>query len=546
LRRSFPFALALIVLSLPAFARNPPKTKPHDPKPPVWDTRGIEEVDIAPAVHNGVPFVPVPWPGMSGAMLAKPAVPRMKALTTSTSSILARPRFGVKTNNIPSIISPQYSADASNAVEDENEPSLISIKRSGVDYTILSYQQTPVGGYYSLHFATSSNLTSSSATFTTSTVYVPSGYNQSFDSMLVENPYADGVRPGAVYMTGCEGSSSAPGTAIGNPMQIRTWASDNGGQTWTGGQTVVQTTATDPFILDKPVSDVSWFSGTRGYLYVAWVEAPNGTNAFRIRMRRNVNGLWQRCRPTGGICDTAWDAPITINDGHLNDGAAVPQVVVNPDNGNVYVFWMTVNGAIQMRRSTDAGVTFTPALAAEPITIVNGVNVIFGLNNTGYLLNGLRASVVPSIKWNTAEHNIMMAWHTRTAAEPTNETALYFRSFNPDTISAPLSIPIPFNDAAASQIQPALDNDDAGNVLVSYFTTQNSAGNYQLYGMTLSSAGVPLLGPTPLDSGTSANGYTGDYHEMFYWTFTDALASRWNTSWSRNSGNFDIMATGVK
>ena len=151
--------------------------------------------------------------------------------------------------------------------------------------------------------------------------------------------------------------------------------------------------------------------------------------------------------------------------------------MVNPDNGHVYVFWVSsATGAVQMRRSTDAGATFQPPLTSPPITIVQGINIIRGVSNTGYLLNGLRAIIVPAIKWNAGADNVMMAWHARTANELTNQTALYFLSFNPDTISSTLALPAPFNDAPESQIQPAIDNDDNGNILVSYFTTQNASG----------------------------------------------------------------------
>jgi hypothetical protein len=329
-------------------------------------------------------------------------------------------------------------------------------------------------------------------------------------------------------------------------MQIRMWASDDGGVTWTAGQSVTFTDASSSYILDKPVTDVSWFSGTRGYVYAVWTELPTN-NDSRIMLRRNTNGLWQHCRPFGGICDTAWDAIVTVNDGRFHDAASVPQVVVNPDNGHVYVFWMNgISGDIQMRRSTDAGVTFQPALTSPAITIVAGVNIVRGNDGGGDLPNGMRAGVVPAIRWNSAAHNIMMAWHTRTAPDPTDATALYYLTFNPDTINAPLAIPSPFNDAANSQIQPALDNDDSGNVLVTYLTTQNNNTAYQLYGIVLSSAGQVLLGPTALDAGSYPTGFAGDYHDIFYWTFNDALGSRWNTSWSRNQTTWDVMATGVK
>ena len=553
MRRSIQVASLLVAFALPVLARNPPPATPGPP-PPIWDTRGREETDMTPANHDGVGLVPVPRPWMSGAMLPRPT---NGAHGTGTDSIAsptppAHPPFRFATENIPSSISPQYTAHASSLSGDESEPSLVTINKSGVDHTILSYQADPGTHFFSLHVAMSTNLTSSNAAFTTTSPAVPSGYTDGFDSTLVENPFTDGARPGAVYLTALLAYQPFGNAGTRNPMQIRTWASDDGGSTWSGGQAVASTASSADYILDKPVTDVSWFQGTRGYLYVAWVEFPSGaSNASRITMRRNTNGLWQRCRPVGGGCDTAWDAPITINDGRFADGAYAPQVVVNPDNGHVYMFWVSsATGAVQMRRSTDAGSTFQPELTVPPITIVQGVKIIHGVGNHGYLLNGLRAVVVPSIKWNSGAHNVMMAWHARTANELTNQTALYFLSFNPDTISSPQALPAPFNDAAESQIQPAIDNDDNGNVLVSYFTTQNASApnfdTYQVYGVGLTAGGQVLAAPTPLQASSYPAGFTGDYHETFFWTFADALTSRWNTSWARNSGGFDTMVTGVK
>jgi hypothetical protein len=169
-------------------------------------------------------------------------------------------------------------------------------------------------------------------------------------------------------------------------------------------------------------------------------------------------------------------------------------------------FWVcSATGAVQTRRSTDAGATFQPSLTSPPITIAKGINIIRGVSNTGYLLNGLRAIIVPAIKWNAGAHNVMMAWHARTANELTNQTALYFLSSSPDTISSPSRCRHP------TTTPPVTD----------------SAGHRQR--RQREHIGVLLHN-----------------HETFYWTFADALTSRWNTSWTRDSGGFDTMVAGVK
>jgi hypothetical protein len=575
--------LLLFIAAVPVFAKNPPKTTGPTP---TWDRRGKEESDRNAGVFNGfaLPISPSLYPFLSGAMLPPSALVAHQsgALGIATQSILpqsatrqrsASPASGVRIPlflgalNVPSFISPWYDTDASNGATNESEPSLVALTNINGTFTAEAYQQDD--GHFQLfniHVATSTNPAGS---FTVSTPYIPfnpppTGFTDAFDPMLTTNPYGDGIRPGALYLTTCAATRTYGFNIPGNPMGIRVWGSDNGGQTWTtSGQTIAYTTSSDTYILDKPVSDVSWYPATRGYLYVAWVRLPNPDfGSHSILLRRNTNGLWERCRPAGGGCITAWNDPITINDGRFNDQAHDPQVVVNPDNGNVYVFWYSANNnEIRMARSTDQGVSFQPDYTSAPITVIRGVYPV-AANNGGYLQNSLRANVVPMIRYNTAAHVMMAAWHARTQPDTGNgnETALYFATFNPDTIDSAHALgPLqPLIDPPGTQMQPAIDNDDAGNVLMTYYTTENhldpSDPRYQIYGMALSSTGqvLPGCGPTALDGTNSyANGFTGDYHDNYYFTFPSALGALWNTAWSRNTGTtastaFDVWSLGVK
>ena len=141
--------------------------------------------------------------------------------------------------------------------------------------------------------------------------------------------------------------------------------------------------------------------------------------------------------------------------------------------------------------------------------------------------------------------------HTRTQPDPTNETAIYFASFNPDTISGPLaqSQIITVNDAPGTQMQPAFDNDDIGDILLTYYTTENHLpdNRYQLYGIGLSATGqvLPGCGPTPIDVNAYVNTFLGDYHENYFFTFP-TLGSLWNTSWARNLPEEDAVVSGVR
>jgi hypothetical protein len=563
-------------------AANPP-TIPG--APPTWHPTGVEESDTMPAQFDGPPQHPVMGPMSylySGPVVAPYYRPKT-APAASTAALeepgvpAARSRFRTSVFAVPYSLDTWYQRDVSNATGNENEAALFAFTNANMatTYTVSSYQQGDATHHYTISLASTTD--PQSGAFTMTTPYIPTGYTDAFDTTVVANQYADGVRPGALYLTSCVGYSTAPGQAIGNPTAVRIWGSDNGGATWTtSGQTVDYATSTDTEFIDKPVTDISRFTTDRGSIYVAWARFPTNFpyQHSRILVRRNRNGLWQYCRPVGGGCDTAWDATVVVNDGSGNDSSGTPQVVVNPENGNVYVFWINANGQIQMRRWTYGNAWssdgFYPPPAQAPITVVQGI--LLPTRNSGYLPNGLRASVVPMIRYSVARHAVVAVWHARSVdPEPTigtNQTALYYTTFNPDTISGPVAATL-LNDASESQIQPALDFDGSGNALVTYYSTQNfpplngsqtcwqnsqACASYQLFGLSLSPTGQ-VTGPTLINGGPSNLGYgtayIGDYHDTFYFTYPTSLGSVWNTTWTQNLGTYaspaeDIWLTGIK
>lgn len=440
-RRSLSLAILLIAFAAQLFAGDPPVIPGM---PPPWAPSAVEESDTMPAQFNG----PAQHPGLSplshlysGPFVTwyygrkRPAAPPTSASVQTSGAAAKGARFQTARLAVPYSIDTWYQRDVSNVGgASENESSLFAFTKfsTNTTYTVQTYQQGDGTHHYTIALASTTD--PQSGGFTVSTPYIPTGYTDSFDTTAIANPYADGVRPGAVYLTSCVGYSANPGLEIGNPMAVRIWGSDNGGATWTtSGQTVDYTTSTDTEIIDKPVTDIARYSGERGSIYVAWVRFPVSPIDMhsRILVRRNRNGLWQYCRPVGGACDTAWDATIVANDGSGNNGPATPQIVMNPENGNMYVFWLTVTGEIQMRRMTYGSAwssdSLYPPLNQAPITVVQGI--LEPTRNSGYLPNGLRANVVPTIRYNLATHNIVAAWHARTVnPEPaigTNETALY-------------------------------------------------------------------------------------------------------------------------
>lgn len=172
MKRTIVAVLAATLLAAPVFARNPPKTAKGSPAPPVWDRRGGELADLDPAIHDGGSFVPELRPWLSGAMF--PSL--LRPATGHSSTIGARPDgLMIAPENVPFSISPQYTVNASASSDAGVEPAVISITRSGTDSTALSWQQLGGNGFYSLRTASSSNLRDSNATFSRTTVTIPTG-----------------------------------------------------------------------------------------------------------------------------------------------------------------------------------------------------------------------------------------------------------------------------------------------------------------------------------------------------------------------------------
>lgn len=539
MRSAIVLSLLVLLFGGTALAKDPPPLKGPAPSP--WLTEnGHPDQDVNPAVFDGpISRVPITDVTSSAKLPIETIVRKPKVSSLSIPS-------HVTSMLIPSSLDIRYNAIAGANVGHEAESAVYTTRFNGTDSTVTAFMWL-TNNHWITDYATSTALTSDSATFTRGTLTIPANYNETVDPWLTGNPYATGQRPGVVYLTTLAGYRSSPTAALGNPMAVRVYASDDGGITWTTGADVATTTSASGYELDKPVADVSWYSGTLGYLYVAWVEVVSG-GAYRIRVRRNWGGLWVRCRPVGGGCDTSWDAAITVAPGVPDEYATAPQVVVNPNNGNVYVFWRTSPcatcvpryGELRMARSTDYGVTFS-----SPITLVQNIRVT---GNNGFLANGVRAVVVPTIKYNSGTNRIMAVWHAATANTPTNQTALYYAAFDPDVVSSPIiTNPTPILDSAGMDVQPAIDNDASGNMFVSYYGT--TAGNetlYQQYGICVNSSGTRTCGPTPLEGTQSATRFIGDYHESYYWSFIDTHGARWNTVWSRNGADLDVLVTGVK
>lgn len=207
--------------------------------PPAWHPTGVEESDAMPAQFNG--RANHPGNGPASNMYSGPfVVPyyRSKSAKSAPATIVALPRpsarrgrFQLSPTSVPFSLDTWYQRDVSNAVGNENEAALFAFTKAstGTTYTVSSYQQGDATHHYTIGLASTTD--PQYGAFTTTTPYIPSGYTDAFDTTVIANQYADGVRPGALYLTSCLGYSAAAGQSIGNPTAVRMWSSDDGGAT---------------------------------------------------------------------------------------------------------------------------------------------------------------------------------------------------------------------------------------------------------------------------------------------------------------------------
>lgn len=174
------------------------------------------------------------------------------------------------------------TAQTENDAQQDVETTVISINKNNNMYT------TAVRIKYGLNDATSFKLYYTTTisppsgvfgSFVSGYIPMPAGWSNAADPYLSMNPYTSGVGAGQMVLTGLLMNSD-------DNRAIAVWRSQDGGLTWSQ-PTIVKMGS----LVDKPHIAVSWHSGTRGYIYVAYTQFdPSASPNARIYVARSTNG----------------------------------------------------------------------------------------------------------------------------------------------------------------------------------------------------------------------------------------------------------------
>lgn len=286
---------------------------------------------------------------------------------------------------------------------------------------------------------------------------------------------------------------------------------------------------------DKPAITVSWHTGTLGYVYVGYVYIDTKTSpaTYYILVSRSTDG---------GLTFPQISLVVTATQNYVNG----VQVLVNKNNGQVYVLWtdLTAN-SIKMSTSQDFGVIW-----GQPETIPGTTGKIvyphYDVSNKelGFLkcsgsTNGLRAPSFPMARFNWVANKISVVWHEWEQGSLPNcnslppgsagcNTDIYYTA---RSSSGTWQNKVRINDnQQGDQFLPALDFDRSGNLVVTFYDRRDDGNNilYHEYMARIDSSGNPLQSNTRVSaSQTDPRYYTqypcfiGDYQDIWEQTISN-------------------------
>lgn len=343
------------------------------------------------------------------------------------------------------------------------------------------------------------------------TLAIPDGFTWSGDPSLAANDSDSGQGPRRLYCGGMVFNDTEQ-----QPSSIVVWQSDTGGTSWSGSVTVATSSNPNLYFLDKPSIGVSGHAGSKGYVYVVWVQRTfQQPNQATIYFARSTNG---------GTSFTQGTAVVTGNVGG-------PQVAADPSSGTVYVVWADYNGAvIASKASSNYGDSFGgtetvpgsgPYLLGPPVSCSVPPPT---------MASGMRAFTLPTARFNAAAGTLAVVWHERESAPQliscsnppiwtTPPTNVYFAYRDGGGWHQKVLVNMDF--ANTDQFMPAVVADPTGDVIITWYDTRDdgSRGTYKPFYTYSSFQGTRLMDDFRFANFASNPGvypfyFIGDYQDV--------------------------------
>jgi hypothetical protein len=311
------------------------------------------------------------------------------------------------------------------------------------------------------------------------------------------------------------------GASVADASAIVRWYSDNGGQTWSAAG-VVQRYDRDAsgnaadFWVDKPAATVSAHSGSAGYIYVTYVRRSRATNRTEIVVSVSTNG------------GSTWNGPYNVSGTTSVGGHFDPQIMVDNDDGSVWVVWTrTANGEIRI--ASNSAWTSSWSTTSTTLFTQQQTATVAGLYGGGaYVACGancrLRAVSAPVARLDSTRNRIGVAWHRANGTG----TVIDFRPF--DTAGLTWGSTLTFWNGG-HDLQPSMAFDSSGNYLVAWYAmglnqpTYHNVANYisfsngvpqaeSLHLLSTTQSDVTALPVPALD--TQGSRFLGEYHDVSF------------------------------